>query len=61
MIPKTKGGIAVAFRNITTWMIILTVSVLFSYREIQKRKENYTDLHSQVHELERRVDKLEGR
>jgi len=61
MIPKTKGGIATAFRNITTWMIVLTVSVLFSYREIQKRKENYTDLHHKVHELEGRVDKLERR
>ncbi len=45
-------------RNLTFWSMILTIIGLLTWLKVQGIKENYTDLHHRVNQIERIVGEL---
>ena len=56
MIINRKGGTKIAFRNMFIWCSFLTLVWTILFIKMIRVKDNYTDLHRRVTEVERRLN-----
>ena len=52
-IPKMKGGLIIAMQRHLLWLTTLTLIIIpMACKVYFEKKENYTDLHHRVNQLE---------